>query len=101
MTRPGDCFATLFFTLLYFISLSRFFELLDSVEGPPLRLITTSYLPANARDAGAAEQIITVERLTVPPAEDRRRSSQLLDVMEVLQPIIIAPSRPSSNHKCL
>ena len=44
---------------------SRFFELLDSTEGPPRTVITTSYLPANARDAGAAEQIITVERLQV------------------------------------
>jgi hypothetical protein len=31
---------------------SRYFELLDSTVGAPLRVITTSYLPANARDAG-------------------------------------------------
>lgn len=62
---------------------SRFFESLDSTVGKPLKLITSSYLPANARDAGAAEQIIYVERLEMPPPESRTRSSQLLDVMEI------------------
>lgn len=62
---------------------SRFFESLDSTVGKPLKLITSSYLPANARDAGAAEQIIYVERLEMPPPESRSRSSQLLDVMEI------------------
>jgi len=62
---------------------SRYFELLDSTIGKPLRLITSSYLPANARDAGAAEQIIYVERLELPPPESRRRSAQYLDVMEL------------------
>jgi hypothetical protein len=27
----------------------RYFQLLDSTVGPPLKVITTSYLPANAR----------------------------------------------------
>jgi len=36
---------------------SRFFELLDSSKVASVKLITTSYLPANARDAGAAEQL--------------------------------------------
>jgi exonuclease III len=62
---------------------SRYFELLDSTIGKPLKLITSSYLPANARDAGAAEQIIYVERLELPPPESRRRSAQYLDVMEL------------------
>ena len=62
---------------------SRFFELLDSTIGKPLKLITSSYLPANARDAGAAEQIIYVERLELPLPESRRRSAQYLDVMEL------------------
>jgi len=62
---------------------SRYFELLDSTVGKPLTLISSSYLPANARDAGAAEQIIYVERLELPPPEQRTRSSQLLDVMEI------------------
>ena len=62
---------------------SRYFELLDSTVGKPLKLITSSYLPANARDVGAAEQIIYVERLEMPPPESRTRSSQLLDVMEI------------------
>jgi len=62
---------------------SRYFELLDSTQGKPLKLVTSSYLPANARDAGAAEQIIYVERLELPPPEQRIRSSQLLDVMEI------------------
>lgn len=35
------------------------------------------------RDAGAAEQIITVQRLDLPPPEQRLRASQYLDVMEV------------------
>ena len=29
--------------------LNRYFQLLDSSAGPPLKVITTSYLPANAR----------------------------------------------------
>lgn len=62
---------------------SRYFELLDSCIGSPKRVITTSYLPANTRDVGAPEQIIKIERLAMPPAEDRRRSSQYLDVMEI------------------
>ena len=87
------------------IDLIRYFELLDSVEELPLKRIQTSYLPANARltsttfalvfyglrtvfscrDAGASEQIITVERLSLPPPAERRRSAQLLDVMEVIK----------------
>lgn len=62
---------------------SRFFEQLDSCNGKPLRVVSTSYLPANARDAGATEQIIIVERLAMPPPEERKRSSQMLDVMEI------------------
>ena len=64
---------------------SRFFESLDSASnsGPPLRFITTSYLPANTRDEGAPEQIIRVERIQMPPVEQRTRSAQYLDVMEI------------------
>jgi len=62
---------------------SRYFELLDSTQGKPLKLISSSYLPANARDAGAAEQVIYVERLELPPPEQRVRSAQYLDVMEL------------------
>jgi hypothetical protein len=62
---------------------SRYLELLDSTMGLPRRVITSSYLPANARDAGAAEQIITVERLDMPPPEERTRASVYLDVMEI------------------
>lgn len=36
------------------------------------------------RDLGAPEQIIVVQRLDLPPPEDRVRASQYLDVMEVL-----------------
>lgn len=35
------------------------------------------------RDAGASEQIIKVERLELPPPEERRRPAVLLDVMEI------------------
>eukprot|EP01031_Cornospumella_fuschlensis_P029939 gene29939-36157_t len=62
---------------------SRFFKLLDSTAGPPKRVITTSYLPANTRDVGAPEQIIRVERLVMPPPEQRVRAAELLDVMEI------------------
>ena len=62
---------------------SRYFELLDSTIGAPKRVITTSYLPANTRDVGAPEQVIRVERLSMPPPEQRVRSAQLLDVMEI------------------
>ena len=62
---------------------SRYFELLDSTIGAPKRVITTSYLPANTRDVGAPEQIIKIERLKLPPPEQRVRSAQLLDVMEI------------------
>ena len=34
---------------IYFIFSCRYFQLLDSTVGPPLKVITTSYLPANAR----------------------------------------------------
>ena len=70
---------------------SRYFELLDSTQGPPRRVITTSYLPANTRDAGAPEQVIRVERLAMPPAEQRLRASQLLDVMEIQVCAALAP----------
>ncbi len=40
---------------------SRFFELLDSSKAAPVKLVTTSYLPANARDTGAAEQLVSVQ----------------------------------------
>ncbi len=64
---------------------SRFFESLDSASNssPPLRVITTSYLPANTRDKGAPEQIIRVERVQMPPVEQRTRSAQYLDVLEM------------------
>ena len=62
----------------------RYFELLDSsIPGPVQSKITTSYLPANTRDAGLPEQIISVERLNMPPPDERFRSAKLLDVMEV------------------
>ena len=62
---------------------SRYFEQLDSTVPQPLRVVSSSYLPANARDAGAQEQLIVVERLALPPPEERRRSANLLDVMEI------------------
>jgi hypothetical protein len=61
---------------------SRFFEQLDSAKDKPKRFVSTSYLPANARDAGAAEQIITVQRLSLPEASQRQRSVQYLDAIE-------------------
>ena len=63
---------------------SRFFEQLDSAKGKPKRVVSTSYLPANARDAGAAEQIITVLRLGLPEADaqERQRSVNYLDAIE-------------------
>ena len=36
------------------------------------------------RYPGAPEQLIVVERLQMPPPEERRRVAQLLDVLEVL-----------------
>ena len=62
---------------------SSYFEQLDSTVPQPLRVVSSSYLPANARDAGAQEQLIVVERLSLPPPEERRRSANLLDVMEI------------------
>lgn len=62
---------------------NRYFRLLDSTDGPPKRVITTSYLPANTRDAGAPEQVIRVERLEMPAPEGRIRAAQYLDVMEI------------------
>ncbi|KAJ1399279.1 hypothetical protein B484DRAFT_249560 [Ochromonadaceae sp. CCMP2298] len=62
---------------------NRFFKQLDSSEGPPRRIMSTSYLPANTRDVGAPEQLIIVERLEMPPAEQRVRSAKMLDVMEI------------------
>ena len=62
---------------------SLFFELLDSSAGKPLRVITTQYLPANTKYAGSPEQIIKVERLFLPPPEERIRAAQMLDVMEI------------------
>ena len=35
------------------------------------------------RDGGAPEQLIKVERLELPPPEERMRASVMLDVMEV------------------
>jgi hypothetical protein len=35
------------------------------------------------RDEGASEQVIRIERLTMPPPETRLRSAQYLDVLEV------------------
>ena len=63
---------------------SMFFEQLDSSKGKPRRFISTSYLPANARDAGAVEQIITVQRLALPDANslERHRSVAYLDAVE-------------------
>jgi hypothetical protein len=62
---------------------SRYFRLLDSTDGPPKRVITTQYLPANTRDLGAPEQVIRIERLKIPPPEERRRAAEMLDVMEI------------------
>lgn len=62
---------------------SKYFQLLDSTVGAPRKIITTSYLPANTRDEGAPEQIIRVERLAMPPSEQRIRPAQMLDVMEI------------------
>lgn len=62
---------------------SYFFEQLDSTKAKPLRLVSTSYLPANARDAGAGEQTIVVERLSLPPPDERLRAAQMLDVLEI------------------
>lgn len=62
---------------------SLFFEQLDSTVGKPLKQITSSYLPANTRDAGSPEQIIVVQRISLPPPEERIRSAQYLDVMEI------------------
>ena len=62
---------------------SLFFEQLDSTIGKPLKSITSSYLPANTRDPGSPEQIILVQRLNLPPPEERIRSAQYLDVMEI------------------
>ena len=42
-----------------------------------------SYLPANTREIGLPEQIIRVEREVMPPADERIRATQLLDVMEI------------------
>lgn len=78
---------------------SRYFELLDSTVGKPLKLVATSYLPANARDAGAAEQLIYVERLELPPPEARVRSSQLLDVMEIQYVAQLAASIPGEETR--
>lgn len=87
---------------------NKYFELLDSTKGAPRRVITSSYLPANARDPGAPEQIIKVERLAMPPAENRLRPSQMLDVLEVqyaaqildrgevLEPIVDSSARGTS-----
>jgi hypothetical protein len=63
---------------------SRFFEQLDSANGRPKRVVSTSYLPANARDAGAAEQVMTVVRLAIPDADaqERQRSVNYLDAIE-------------------
>ena len=63
---------------------SMFFEQLDSSKGKPRRVVSTSYLPANARDAGAAEQVITVQRLALPDANspERQRSVVYLDAIE-------------------
>lgn len=61
----------------------KYFQLLDSTKSKPRRIIRSSYLPANTRDAGAPEQIIIVERLELPPVEDRRRPAQMLDVLEI------------------
>mmetsp|Transcript_20021 Transcript_20021/g.34052 ORF Transcript_20021/g.34052 Transcript_20021/m.34052 type:complete len:364 (+) Transcript_20021:1905-2996(+) len=69
--------------LIKFRDPSRFFRQLDSTIGLPRRVVSTSYLPANARDVGATEQQIIVERLSMPPADQRTRAAQLLDVMEI------------------
>lgn len=37
----------------------------------------------SCRDKGAPEQVITVERLALPPREERVRASQTFDVMEI------------------
>eukprot|EP01038_Epipyxis_sp_PR26KG_P013327 gene13327-17864_t len=69
--------------VLQFRDPDRFFKSLDSSSGAPLRVVSTSYLPANTRDKGAPEQIITVQRLELPPPENRIRVAQMLDVMEI------------------
>lgn len=56
-------------------------------EQPALKIIQISLwvFPAYFnRDEGAPEQIIKVERLSLPPPEERRRSAEMLDVMEVI-----------------
>ncbi len=63
---------------------SRYFELLDSSRlGFVTPIITTSYLPANTAEVGKAEEIITVERLEMPPPNMRSRAANYLDVMEI------------------
>lgn len=69
---------------LQFRDPSRYLKLLDSTQGKPKRVITTQYLPANTRDEGAQEQVIKVERLVLPPPEERRRPAEYLDVLEVM-----------------
>lgn len=63
---------------------SRYFELLDSsAPGAVAKEVTTSYLPANTRDIGLPEQMIVIERQSMPGPTERTRSAQLLDVMEI------------------
>eukprot|EP01035_Chromulina_nebulosa_P019752 gene19752-25684_t len=62
---------------------SRFFEQLESTSYPLLKTITTQYLPKNTKYAGAPEQVIKVERLSIPPREERLRGSQPSDVLEI------------------
>ena len=63
---------------------SLFFELLDSAApGRVAPIVSTSYLPANTKEAGAPEQVIRVERLAMPPPDERLRSARMLDVMEI------------------
>ena len=62
---------------------SLFFQQLDSTVGKPLKQITSTYLPANTRDAGSPEQIIVVQRLSLPPPEERIRPAEYLDVLEI------------------
>ena len=68
-------------------SYCRYFQLLDSANismaTDAFKPITSLYLPANAKGNGLPAEVIQVERISLPPIENRGRSSHLLDVMEV------------------
>ena len=77
---------------------SKYFELIDSsTVGKVIPTITTSYLPANTIELGKPEEIITVERLEMPPPDRRNRASNYLDVMEIQYVARIVDSSSSSS----